>query len=59
MTAGAGGPDRDTTAAVTAAGALAGEEAMQIASIVKVTQNAPTGVVAVAHTAWFTFKIED
>ncbi|MET8374014.1 putative sulfate exporter family transporter, partial [Micromonospora profundi] len=45
------GGNIDTTAAVTAAGALAGEEALQIASIVKVTQNALMGVVAVALTA--------
>ncbi|MDI1464635.1 putative sulfate exporter family transporter [Catellatospora sp. KI3] len=52
------GGNIDTTAAVTAAGALAGEEALQIATIVKATQNALIGVVAVALTAWFAFKVE-
>ena len=52
------GGNIDTTAAVTAAGALAGEEALQIASIVKVTQNALMGLVAVALTAYFAFKVE-
>ncbi|AOS64427.1 YeiH family protein [Actinoalloteichus hymeniacidonis] len=52
------GGNIDTTAAVTAAGTLTGEEALQIASIVKVTQNALMGVVAVALTAYFTLKVE-
>jgi uncharacterized membrane protein YadS len=52
------GGNIDTTAAVTAAGALAGENVLQIASIVKVTQNALIGVVAVALTAYFTLKVE-
>ncbi|WP_240741978.1 YeiH family protein [Micromonospora zingiberis] len=52
------GGNIDTTAAVTAAGALAGEEALQIASIVKVTQNALMGVVAVALTAYFALHVE-
>ena len=52
------GGNIDTTAAVTAAGALAGEESLQIASIVKVTQNALMGVVAVALTAYFALKVE-
>ncbi|MFG1914648.1 YeiH family protein [Micromonospora sp. NPDC048898] len=52
------GGNIDTTAAVTAAGAIAGEEALQIASIVKVTQNALMGVVAVALTAYFTLRVE-
>ncbi|MEE6260761.1 YeiH family protein [Plantactinospora sonchi] len=52
------GGNIDTTAAVTAAGALAGEESLQIASIVKVTQNALLGVVAVALTAYFALKVE-
>ena len=44
------GGNIDTTAAVTAAGTIAGEEPLQIATIVKVTQNALLGVVAVlAH----------
>ena len=52
------GGNIDTTAAVTAAGALAGEDALQIASIVKVTQNALMGVVAVALTAYFALHVE-
>ncbi|MBV1854677.1 YeiH family protein [Catellatospora tritici] len=52
------GGNIDTTAAVTAAGALAGEDALKIATIVKATQNALIGVVAVALTAWFAFKVE-
>ncbi|MBB5956888.1 putative integral membrane protein (TIGR00698 family) [Saccharothrix tamanrassetensis] len=52
------GGNIDTTAAVTAAGTLAGEESLQIATIVKVTQNALLGVVAVALTAYFAFKVE-
>ncbi|MFE2618382.1 putative sulfate exporter family transporter, partial [Micromonospora chalcea] len=43
---------------VTAAGALAGEDALQIASIVKVTQNALMGVVAVGLTAHFALHVE-
>lgn len=52
------GGNIDTTAAVTAAGALAGDEALQVAAIVKATQNALIGVVAVALTAYFAFKVE-
>ena len=52
------GGNIDTSAAVTAAGALAGEKALQIASIVKVTQNALMGVAAVALTAYFALRIE-
>jgi uncharacterized integral membrane protein (TIGR00698 family) len=52
------GGNIDTTAAVTAAGTLAGENALKIATIVKVTQNALIGVVAVALTAYFAFKVE-
>ena len=52
------GGNIDTTAAVTAAGAIAGEEALQIATIVKTTQNALLGVVAVALTAYFAVKVE-
>lgn len=52
------GGNIDTTAAVTAAGTLAGEEALKIATIVKVTQNALIGIVAVALTAYFAFKVE-
>lgn len=52
------GGNIDTTAAVSAAGALAGEESLQIASIVKLTQNALIGIVAVALTAFFALKVE-
>ena len=47
----------DTTAAVTAAGAVAGEQPLQIASIVKVTQNALLGIVAVLLTVYFAVKV--
>ena len=52
------GGNIDTTAAVSAAGAIVGEQALQIATIVKTTQNALLGVVAVALTAYFAFKVE-
>jgi uncharacterized integral membrane protein (TIGR00698 family) len=52
------GGNIDTTAAVTAAGTLAGDDALKIATIVKVTQNALIGIVAVALTAYFAFKVE-
>lgn len=52
------GGNIDTTAAVSAAGAIAGEEALQIATIVKVTQNAMLGVVAVALSVYFAFRVE-
>ncbi|MER6942392.1 putative sulfate exporter family transporter [Nonomuraea sp. NPDC000554] len=52
------GGNIDTTAAVTAAGAIVGEQALQVATIVKVTQNALMGVVAVALTAYFAFRVE-
>jgi uncharacterized integral membrane protein (TIGR00698 family) len=52
------GGDIDTTAAVAAAGALAGEDALQIATIVKTTQNALIGVVAIGLTAYFALKVE-
>jgi len=48
----------DTTAAVAASGAIAGENALQIATIVKTTQNALIGVVAIALTAYFALKVE-
>lgn len=52
------GGNIDTTAAVAAAGAIVGEEALQIAAIVKSTQNVLMGIVAVALTAYFAFKVE-
>jgi len=52
------GGNIDTTAAVAASGAIAGEDASQIATIVKTTQNALIGVVAIALTAYFALKVE-
>jgi len=52
------GGNIDTTAAVSAAGALAGEQALQLATIVKTTQNALLGIVAVALTAYFAVRVE-
>ena len=52
------GGNIDTTAAVTAAGSLAGEDALKIATIVKTTQNALIGFVAIALTAYFALKVE-
>ena len=52
------GGNIDTTAAVAAAGTIAGEDALQIATIVKTTQNALIGVVAIALTAYFALKVE-
>jgi uncharacterized integral membrane protein (TIGR00698 family) len=52
------GGNIDTTAAVTAAGTIVGENALAVATIVKVTQNALIGVVVVALTAWFAFRVE-
>ena len=52
------GGNIDTTAAVTAAGAVAGEQPLQIASIVKVTQNALLGFVAVLLTLYFALRAD-
>jgi uncharacterized membrane protein YadS len=52
------GGNIDTTAAVTAAGSIVGEDALKIAAIVKQTQNAMMGIVAVILTAWFVYRIE-
>ncbi|KIA61074.1 YeiH family protein [Nocardia vulneris] len=52
------GGNIDTTAAVAASGAIAGEQALQIATIVKTTQNALIGLVAIALTAYFTVRVE-
>lgn len=52
------GGNIDTTAAVAASGAIAGEQALQIATIVKTTQNALIGIVAIALTAYFALKVE-
>ncbi|GAA2181581.1 putative sulfate exporter family transporter [Brooklawnia cerclae] len=52
------GGNIDTTAAVTAAGTLAGEQPLQIAAIVKSTQNALLGVAAILLTVYFAYKVE-
>jgi uncharacterized membrane protein YadS len=52
------GGNIDTTAAVTAAGSIVGDEALKIASIVKTTQNALMGVVAFVLTLWFVYRVE-
>ena len=52
------GGNIDTTAAVAASGAILGDEALQIATIVKTTQNALIGFVAVALTAYFALRVE-
>lgn len=52
------GGNIDTTAAVAASGTIAGEDALQIATIVKTTQNALIGIVAIALTAYFALKVE-
>jgi uncharacterized membrane protein YadS len=52
------GGNIDTTAAVAAAGAIVGEEALQIAAIVKAAQNVMMGVVAVALTLYFALHVE-
>lgn len=52
------GGNIDTTAAVAASGAIAGEDALPIATIVKTTQNALIGIVAIALTAYFALKVE-
>lgn len=52
------GGNIDTTAAVTAAGTIVGEDALQVAAIVKSTQNALMGVVAVLLTLYFVTRVE-
>ena len=52
------GGNIDTTAAVAAAGAIVGEDALQIAAIVKSAQNVMMGIVAVALTIYFTVYVE-
>jgi len=52
------GGNIDTTAAVTAAGSIVGDDALAIAAIVKATQNAMMGIVAVLLTAWFVYRVE-
>ncbi len=52
------GGNIDTTAAVTAAGAIVGEDALKIAAIVKQTQNAMMGLVAFLLTVYFVLRVE-
>lgn len=52
------GGNIDTTAAVTAAGAVAGEDVLQYASIVKMIQNALIGFVAIALSIYFTLRVD-
>ena len=52
------GGNIDTTAAVTAAGQIVGPDALEIATTVKLTQNALMGVVAFLLTAWFVYRVE-
>ncbi|RAX21580.1 MULTISPECIES: YeiH family protein [unclassified Actinomyces] len=52
------GGNIDTTAAVTAAGAVAGEDVLEFAAIVKMTQNALIGFVAVGLSLWFTLRVD-
>ena len=52
------GGNIDTTAAVTAAGTIVGEDALKVASIVKLTQNALMGLVAVLLTLYFVMRVE-
>jgi len=52
------GGNIDTTAAVTAAGSIVGDDALAIAAIVKSTQNAMMGIVAVLLTVWFVYRVE-
>ncbi len=52
------GGNIDTTAAVTAAGTLVGDDALKVATIVKVTQNAMMGFVAVLLTLYFVTVVE-
>lgn len=46
----------DTTGAVVAAGAIAGEKAMSVAVIVKMVQNVLIGAAAFILAVWWTFK---
>lgn len=52
------GGNIDTTAAVVGAGTIHGETTAQIASVVKMTQNALIGVVAFLLAFYFTTKVE-
>lgn len=52
------GGNIDTTAAVAASGAIVGDDALEIATVVKASQNVLMGVVAVALTTYFTLRVE-
>lgn len=52
------GGNIDTTAAVVGAGALVGEETMQVASIVKMSQNALIGFAAFFLAVYWVFGVE-
>ncbi len=52
------GGNIDTTAAVVGAGTLYGETAQQVASVVKMAQNALIGVVAFLLATYFVIKVE-
>ena len=52
------GNNIDTTAAVIGAGAIHGEEALKVASVVKMTQNVFIGIVAFLLALYFCFKVE-
>ncbi len=52
------GGNIDTTAAVTAAGTIVGDDALKVAAIVKQTQNAMMGIVAFLLTVYFVTRVE-
>jgi uncharacterized integral membrane protein (TIGR00698 family) len=52
------GGNIDTTAAVTAAGSIVGDDALKVAAIVKQTQNAMMGIVAFLLTFYFVTRVE-
>ncbi len=52
------GGNIDTTAAVTASAAIAGDDVLQVAAIVKSSQNVLIGVVAFLLTLYFAFKVD-
>ncbi len=49
----------DTTGAVVAAGAIAGQAAMAVAVVVKMAQNVLIGAAAFLLAIWFTFKAKE
>jgi uncharacterized membrane protein YadS len=52
------GGNIDTTAAVTAASTIVGDDALKVAAIVKQTQNALIGIVAFLLTIYFVYRVE-